>query len=191
MAFEPLPLWAWHAKRGLTCEAPQHEPAHGHVDHRFTAPWEVLILLTQAAIAADPGDRPFHHPPAGQDREAGAGRRFDIASDQHPPRGWLHELQGPPPGRGQPYAQRVTAAGHVGPNPFQLRVRGKRRGEEPWRRGRLAQIGGVDQDTQEETRRINEEMALAPADLLGPIIAMRPPFSVVFTDWASRMAADG
>jgi hypothetical protein len=36
-----------------------------------------------------------------------------------------------------------------------------------------------------------EEMALAPADLLGPIVAMRPPFSVVFTVWASMIATDG
>jgi hypothetical protein len=78
-----------------------------------------------------------------------------------------------------------------GPHAWQLGVWGKRRGQEPGRRGRLIQIGGVDKDTQEETRRLHEEMALAPADLLGPIIAMRPPFAVVFTDWASMTAADG
>jgi hypothetical protein len=49
----------------------------------------------------------------------------------------------------------------------------------------------VDEDTQEETRRVNEEMALAAVEFLGAIIAMRPPFSVVFTVWASMMAAEG
>jgi hypothetical protein len=49
----------------------------------------------------------------------------------------------------------------------------------------------VDKGAQEETRRINEEMALAAIELLGAIIAMRPPFSVVFTVWASMTAADG
>ena len=59
--------------------------------------------------------------------------------------------------------------------------RGKRRGQEPGSRGCFTQIGGVDQDTQEETRRLNEEMALAAIAFLGTIMAMRPPFSVVFT----------
>jgi hypothetical protein len=49
----------------------------------------------------------------------------------------------------------------------------------------------VDEDTHEETRRINEDMTLAPIELLRAVIAMRPPFSVVFTVWASMMAAEG
>jgi hypothetical protein len=70
-------------------------------------------------------------------------------------------------------------------------VRGQRRSQEPWRRGRLTQIGGMDDDTQEESRRLNEEMACAAVALLPPIVAVRPPFPVVFTVWASMMAADG
>jgi hypothetical protein len=49
----------------------------------------------------------------------------------------------------------------------------------------------MDEDTHEETRRLNEEMALTAVEFLGPVIAMRPPFSVVFTVWASMMAAEG
>jgi hypothetical protein len=49
----------------------------------------------------------------------------------------------------------------------------------------------VDEDTQEETRRLNEEMALAPIELLRTVIAMDPPFSVVLTVCASMMAAEG
>jgi hypothetical protein len=49
----------------------------------------------------------------------------------------------------------------------------------------------VDEDTQEETRRVNEEMARAAVELLRAIIAMRPPVSGVFTVWASMIAADG
>jgi hypothetical protein len=39
----------------------------------------------------------------------------------------------------------------------------------------------VDRDTPQKTRRLNEEMALAAIAFLGTIMAMRPPFSVVFT----------
>jgi hypothetical protein len=49
----------------------------------------------------------------------------------------------------------------------------------------------VDEDTPQETRRVNEEMALAAVEFLGAILPMRPPFSVVFTVWASMMAAEG
>jgi hypothetical protein len=49
----------------------------------------------------------------------------------------------------------------------------------------------MDEDTQEETRRLNEEMALAAVEFLGAIIAVDPPFSVVFTVYASMMAAEG
>ena len=49
----------------------------------------------------------------------------------------------------------------------------------------------MDEDTQEETRRVNEEMALAAVEFLGPVIAVDPPFSVVFTVCASMMAAEG
>jgi hypothetical protein len=49
----------------------------------------------------------------------------------------------------------------------------------------------VDEDTHEETRRINEEMALAAIEFLGAVIAVGPPFSVVLTVCASIMAAEG
>ena len=64
-------------------------------------------------------------------------------------------------------------------------------GQEPGGHVRIPQIGGVDEDTHEETRRVNEEMALAAVELLRAVIAVGPPFSVVFTVWASMIAAEG
>jgi hypothetical protein len=66
-----------------------------------------------------------------------------------------------------------------------------RRGQEPRGHVRIPQIGGVDEDTQEETRRVNEAMALAAVEFFGAIVAVRPPVSVVFIVWASMMAAEG
>jgi hypothetical protein len=40
----------------------------------------------------------------------------------------------------------------------------------------------MDEDAQQETRRVNEEMALAAVEFLRAVIAMDPPVSVVFTD---------
>ena len=188
---EPLPLRARYAIRRLPGEAPEHQPTHRQIDHRFTALQEVFIIFAQAAVAPDPGQRAFHHPPAGQDRKRWHWRWFDIHGIPSPASGPLDDLQAPTPVHGQPQAQRVTPIGHVGPHASPLREGGKRRGQEPGRRGRLTQIGCVDQDTQEETRRLNEEMALAAVEFFGAIVAVRPPFSVVFTVCASTMAAEG
>jgi hypothetical protein len=52
-------------------------------------------------------------------------------------------------------------------------------------------MGGMDEDTQQETRRINEEMALAAVKFFRAVIAVDPPVSVVFTVCASMMAPEG
>jgi hypothetical protein len=40
----------------------------------------------------------------------------------------------------------------------------------------ISQIGGMDEDTQEETRRLNEEMACAAMKFFRAIIAVAPLF---------------
>jgi hypothetical protein len=133
----------------------------------------------------------LHHPAAWQHREGGTRRRFDIASDQHPARGWLHDLQGPAARLGHPGAESLAAIRHIGPDMLQPLDGGVCRGEQPRRHVGIPHIGGMDEDTPQETRRLNEEMALAAVEFLGAIIAMYPPFSVVFTVCASMMAAEG
>ena len=48
-------------------------------------------------------------------------------------------------------------------------------------------ISGVDDDAEQEARGIDTDMAFAALDLLGGIVAARPPFSVVLTLWVSMM----
>jgi hypothetical protein len=49
----------------------------------------------------------------------------------------------------------------------------------------------MDEDTPEETRRLNEARALAPIELLRAVIAMASPVAVVLTVSASRIVAEG
>jgi len=49
----------------------------------------------------------------------------------------------------------------------------------------------MDKDTEQEAGGIDPDMALAPLDLPGGIVAARPPFSVVLTLWVSMMTAVG
>ena len=44
---------------------------------------------------------------------------------------------------------------------------------------------------QDEPEDIDKQVALASFDLFARVIATRPPFSVVLTDWLSKMAALG
>jgi hypothetical protein len=59
----------------------------------------------------------------------------------------------------------------------------------------ILNIGGVDRDAQQQTERINEDVPLAPGDLLARIIALRvkrgPPFCAALALWLSMMAAVG
>jgi hypothetical protein len=148
-------------------------------------------MFTQAAIAPDPGDRAFDHPPARQHREGRHGGRLHIDRIPTPAARALDDLQGPAALFFHLCAEPLAAIRHVRPDVLQAlaAIIGGR--QEPWRHVRIPQVRGVDKGAQEETRRINEEMALAAIEFLGAIIAMRPPFSVVFTVWASMTAADG
>jgi hypothetical protein len=153
--------------------------------------WEIFIVFAQTAIPADPGDRPFHHPAARQHRKGGHGRGLDIHRIPAPARGALDNFQGPPTFLFHPIAQPLPPIGHVRPNVLQP-IKGLIcYGQEPWRYVRIPQIGGMDEDTQQETRRVHEEMALAAVEFFGAVIAVGPPCSVVFTVCASMMAAEG
>jgi len=55
----------------------------------------------------------------------------------------------------------------------------------------VGDVGRVDDDLQDQAGGVDQQVALAPAQLLGAVVAARPPFSVVLTDWLSKMAALG
>ena len=46
----------------------------------------------------------------------------------------------------------------------------------------LLDVGRMDHDRQEQSQRIDENVAFAAVDLLPRVVAARPPLSVVFTD---------
>ena len=52
-------------------------------------------------------------------------------------------------------------------------------------------IGSVDEEANQQARRICDNVALTALDLLASVIPSRPPFSVVLTDWESKIAAVG
>lgn len=57
--------------------------------------------------------------------------------------------------------------------------------------GTVLDVGRMNHRFQEQTQRIRQKMALPAAQSLVAVIAMDPPFSVVFADWLSMIAALG
>ena len=55
----------------------------------------------------------------------------------------------------------------------------------------IGEIGGLDLHRQRQATRIDQQMTLAAVQFLGPVPAARPPFSVVFALWLSKIAALG
>jgi len=49
----------------------------------------------------------------------------------------------------------------------------------------------VNEDRDDQAEGVNDDVALAPFDLLAGVVASRPPFSVVLTDWLSTIPALG
>jgi len=50
-------------------------------------------------------------------------------------------------------------------------------------------IGRMDDGNKHQPKNIYEQMAFAAIDLLASIVAVRPPFSVVLTDWLSMIGS--
>jgi len=49
----------------------------------------------------------------------------------------------------------------------------------------------MDHDREQKPRSIDYDVPLSAVDLLARVVSAEPPFSVVFTDWLSTMAALG
>ena len=52
-------------------------------------------------------------------------------------------------------------------------------------------VGGVNDQREDQTERVNDDMALAPLGFLARIVPSVAPFSAVLTDWLSMMPALG
>src|SRR6184192_899279 len=164
-------------------QASEHDADHGQSDEGGDGAGVSLEIARQAAIAADPGQGSFDDPSLGQDDEF---VQFVALDDlKHP----------------------TTSAGS--------RSRGARSliagiGEDALDEGKEAagasienqprpiavlNVGGMYDDVQQESERVDQDMALAPGDLLARIKPLRvkrgAPFRAALALWLSMIAAVG
>lgn len=151
---------------------------HGQVNHCFAAFRECLVVLAQTTITTEPSKGSLDDPALGQNLKAGRiGAAFDDLQDP------VAQLAGP--------VDQSARVAPIGPNQLEP-------GELPHQLGQhqlgpvaVLEIGGMHDDGQKQAQGVYNDVPLASLDLLAGVVAARPPFSAVFTDWLSMIAAEG
>ena len=159
-------------------EAVQHEPDRRRLDHRLGDLGQLLVVPGQAAPAAEPAERPLRHPPPRDHDEALApGEATDDDQGQ------------PEQEAGEQSREPVVSA--IGEHDLEPRVEPLQPTQQVARTIGVLDVGGMNDDAEQQAGGVDRDMPLAALDLLCRIPAARPPFSVVFTLWVSITAALG
>jgi hypothetical protein len=159
-------------------ESLKHDADGCEGDHGFGDFWQFLIVFGQATPSAEPAECSFNDPSARDHDEAGgAGDAADDDQRQAEQKA------------GEPDRQPVVDA--VGEDDLEPAVEVLDLLQQIPGAVGVLDIGGMDENTEQKAGGIDPDMALAALDLLGGIVAARPPFSVVLTLWVSMMAAVG
>jgi len=165
-------------KRSGRSQTTQHQTNHDDIDHGFTGLRIVFIVLTQAAIEAEPAEGALANPASGEDLEA-FHQRIGQGDFDGPVTNTLDPLR------------KLAPIGAVGPDQAQARKQAGDHQQEANARCPVMHIGFRHQGFQHQALRIGQDMPFAAFDELAAVEAAKPPFSAVLTDWLSRMAPLG
>ena len=143
------------------CQASEHDADHGEPDEGGDGARISLEITRQAAIAANPGQGSFDDPALGQDDEF---VQFVALDDlDHPTASAGGGLRDPWP--------LITGIGEDALNEGKEAARAPI--ENQPRPVAVLNIAGMDDDVQQKAKRIDQDVALAPGDLLARIKALR------------------
>ena len=142
-------------------QASEHDADHGQSDEGSDGAGVALEIACQAAIAADPGQGSFDDPALGQYDEF-----VQLVA--------LDDLQPPGPGLCDRRGELGSAIAGIGEDALDEgeEAAGASIENQP-RPVAVLNIGGMDDDVQQEAERIDQDMALAPGDLLARIKPLR------------------
>ena len=148
-------------------KSPEHDADHGEANECSDGRCVAFEVASQATIATDPGERPFNDPPFGQDLKSGSIRSLD-------------DLQSPgtsAPHRHCHLASRISA---ISKNALDEREQSSRPAQQVEGAITVLNIGGMNDDVQQEAQRVDQDVPLATLDLLARVVARRieprPPF---------------
>ena len=142
-------------------KASQHDADHGQPDESSDRARVSLKIARQAAIAANPGQGSFDDPAFRQDDEF---VQF-VALD---------DLEHPTTGAGSRSGSSRSLIAGIGKDALNEgeQAAGASIEDQP-RPVAVLNVGGMDDDVQQEAERIDQDMALAPGDLLACIKPLR------------------
>jgi hypothetical protein len=152
--------------------------SHCQVNHGLAALGERLVVLAQATVSPEPRKGSLDDPTLGQNHEP---CHVVVASD---------DLQNPPAQFPRPFDQ-LTRITSVGPDQFQPTEATLEQSQHELGSVAVLNVGRMYHDRQHQAQRVYDDMTLAAIDLLAGVVSTRPPFSTVFTDWLSMIAAEG
>lgn len=125
-----------------------------------------LIVFAQAAESTPPAERPLDHPASGQNLEpANVIRAANDLDAQRP----------------QPSAQlaypldQFARVGSVGPKVAQTEECAGQWPKELTSSVTILHVGGMHDDAQQQTQRVDEQVSLATTDFLACVVTARPP----------------
>lgn len=141
-------------------QASEHDADHGEADEGGDGARVALEVAREAAVAADPGEAALDDPTLGQDDEAMRVAPLDDI-----------QLPGAGPGDGARQLRPLIAA--VGVDALDEGERAAALAQQRDRAVVILDICGMDDDVQEETERVDEDVALAARDLLARVVTLR------------------
>lgn len=151
---------------------------HRNQNHVFTGIGLKLIVLAQATVTPKPTKGSFHNPTSWEELKA-----RDVFTS-------FDDFQQPTANRFYPFNQ-LPGIGAVGPNQLQSQTFASDFLEHQLGTVAVLEVRGMDHYRQQQPDGVYKDMTFTAIDLFPRIIPMRPPFSVVFTDWLSTIPAEG
>ena len=139
-------------------EPPEHDTDHGEADEGGDSHSVTLEVASQAAIATDPGERPFDNPPFGQDLEA-----RNVGS--------LHDLQLPCSCSPDNERHLLSGIATISKDAFDKREQSSCPAQQQEGTVTVLNVGGMNDNVQQEAQRVDQDVPLATLDLLTRVVA--------------------
>jgi len=164
---------------GVLCrDSSQHEEDHCNLNESLPGFSKFFIVFAKSTTATQPSEGPFHDPTAWQNvKSLGVVAAFDDL--QYPAARLLHPID------------QLSTVAAIRPNELQSRKLPLCFFQDLLGTVTVLNVGRVNDHTQQQTDCIDQNMPFPPLYLFARIITASPPFSVVFTDWLSMIAALG
>ena len=163
-------------------QSSEHEADHGEADESLDAARVALEVARQPPVMADPGQGALDDPALGQ-------------HDELVKRAALDDLHRPSPGGGDSGGHARSLVAAIADDALDEREQAACASQRLVGAIAVLDVGAMDEDAHEETERVDQDVALAPRDLLARIVALGvdrgPPFCAALALCESMIAVVG